>query len=193
MSELIQRYKEKPTRLVAHVWYTTMFLTVCDVIAACATASTNDDAGSAGSRGGAFAAIWAMFTVVAYVVGGTYILRHHKTSSAIGVLLGASFMISQLFFVLFVIFASFASKAAQLDDVTNETTSAAGADRWFAAFAFFLFIITMVFGLVLGKFRHDGIIPVSEMDAHTAAGLSQPMAGAGVGGGAQKPPATTAV
>ena len=24
MSELIQSYKEKPTRLVAHVWYTTM-------------------------------------------------------------------------------------------------------------------------------------------------------------------------
>ena len=105
------------------------FLTICDIIAACATASTNDDAGSAGSRGGAFAAIWSMFTVVAYVIGGTYILRHHKTSSAIGVLLGASFMISQLFFVLFVIFASYASKASELDATTTENTSAAGADR----------------------------------------------------------------
>ena len=51
----------------------------------------------------------------------------------------------------------------------------------------------MIFGLVLGKFRNDGIIPVSEMDAHTAAGLRQAGTGVSVGGGDQKPPATTAV
>ena len=113
------------------------------MVIACATASTNDDAGSAGSRGGAFAAIWSMFVMVAYVAGGTWILRHHRTSSAIGVLLGSSFMVSQLFFTLFVIFAAFANKAAQLDEITNETTSSAGADRWFAAFAFFIFLTTM--------------------------------------------------
>ncbi|GMH83513.1 hypothetical protein TL16_g09624 [Triparma laevis f. inornata] len=177
MSALIQQYTEKPTRLVAHVWYACMFLAVTDMIVACATASTNDDAGRAGSRGGAFAAIWSMFMIIGYVSSGTYILRKHKTASAIGFLLGMSFMISQLFFVLFVMFASFATTASEIDqEITDEhATSSVTSDRWFAAFSFFIFLVTAIFGVVLGKFRHDGIIPVSEMDATTAAGLGAKM------------------
>ncbi|GMH89059.1 hypothetical protein TrST_g11167 [Triparma strigata] len=186
MNDILKSYSDKPIRLIAHVWYGCMFLAVTDVIVACATASTNDDAGRAGSRGGAFAAIWSMFMIIGYVVSGTYILRKHKTASATGFLLGMSFMISQLFFVLFVMFASFASTAAEIDaTITDEhATSSVTSDRWFAAFAFFIFLVTAIFGVVLGKFRHDGIIPVAEMDAKTAAGLgakmtttSQPAAG----------------
>ena len=125
----------------------------------------------------AFAAIWSMFMIIGYVSSGTYILRKHKTASAIGFLLGMSFMISQLFFVLFVMFASFATTASEIDlEITDEhATSSVTSDRWVAAFSFFIFLVTAIFGVVLGKFRHDGIIPVSEMDATTAAGLGAKM------------------
>ena len=63
-------------------------------------------------------------------------------------------MTSQLYFVLFIVFASYASKGTQ----------AATADRWFAACAFFIFLFTLLFVLVLAKFRHE-IIPVSMISA----------------------------
>jgi len=124
-----------------------------NVIIACATAGMNDS-GRHKSHGGAFAAVWSMFVVVGLVAGGTYILRRHRTPSAIGVLLGGSFMTSQLYFLLLIMFASYASRG----------TAAKTADRWFAACAFFIFLFTMLFVLVLAKFRHE-IIPVSMISA----------------------------
>ena len=157
------------------------------MIVACATASTNDDAGRAGSRGGAFAAIWSMFVLLAYVGSGTFILRKHKTPSAVGFLLGGGLMVSQMFFTIFCVFAGFAHDASVVHEEEGTEDSASTADRWMAAFAFFIFLATMAFTLVLAKFRSE-VIPVSMMDDATAAAAA-PKAGQVPG----QVPATTAV
>ena len=90
VKDKIAGYKEKPTLLVAHTWYTIIGLTLINVIVSIANAAANDHAGRAGDRGGAFAAIWSMFCLMAYVYCGTWVLRQGRTPSWIGFFLGGS-------------------------------------------------------------------------------------------------------
>ena len=134
------------------------------MIVAFAAAGASGPDGRSGNHGGGFAAIWSMFLMLAYIGSGTYILREHKTPSAIGVLLGSGFMVSNTFFTLFCIFAGFANEAREAGNDPAST-----ADGWFAANAFFICLATLVFTLILGKFRNE-IIPVENMnDADGAA------------------------
>ncbi|GMI28912.1 hypothetical protein TeGR_g12987 [Tetraparma gracilis] len=121
--------------------------------------------------------------VIDMIVAGTFILRKHKTPSAVGFLLGGGLMVSQMFFTIFCVFAGFAHDASVVHEEEGTEDSASTADRWMAAFAFFIFLATMAFTLVLAKFRSE-VIPVSMMDDATAAAAA-PKAG--------QVPATTAV
>ena len=122
-------------------------LALIDVIIACASAGQFDK-GRHKSHGGAFAAIWSMFVIVGLVIGGTYILRTKRSPAYIGILLGASFMTSQLFFTLFVVFTQFAG-----DEIYSQGNEA--SEGWFAACAFFISIVTLIFTIVLARYRHE--------------------------------------
>jgi len=82
-----------------------------------------------------------------------------------------------MFFLIFCIFAGFAHDSSVKEAELAAEHAAAGiehvvsavtADRWMAAFAFFIFLTTMAFTLILAKFRNE-VIPVSEMDDASAA------------------------
>ena len=89
-----------------------------------------------------------MFVIVGLVIGGTYILRTKRSPAYIGILLGASFMTSQLFFTLFVVFTQFAG-----DEIYSQGNEA--SEGWFAACAFFISIVTLIFTIVLARYRHE--------------------------------------
>jgi len=75
----VDMYAAKPQLLVAHSWYFVLLLCLINVIVSIANAASNDHAGRAGNKGGAFAAIWSMFVLCAYCWGGTWVLRKGRT------------------------------------------------------------------------------------------------------------------
>jgi len=171
---MIAEYKEKPTLLVAHSWYFTLFLAFVNIIVSISNAASNDSAGRATNRSGAFAAIWSMFVLMSYAVGGTWVLRCRRTPTYIGFLVGSGLMISQMFFVLFVVYAGFASTARDVADlITDERAkdkamSAVSSDGWFAFFSFVNTAAIGFFALVVTKYRYE-IIPVDKIAGEGAA------------------------
>ena len=167
---VINNYQEQPTLLVAHSWYATIFMAGMVTIVAISNAATNDSAGKAENTEASFSAIWSMFVLLTLAIGGTYIMRQHRTPHGVGLLLGFCFMVSQLFFVLFVIYAGFSQQSTDIADAVvagsmddgvrkEKMLSAASSDGWFAFFSFVTFLVTLFFSLVLGKHRYE-IIPI---------------------------------
>ena len=92
--------------------------------------------------------------------------------SSIGFLIGSSFGLCQLFFVLFICFAGFASDVEWSAEeagveLSEEQKNAITTDRWTSGFFFFISFITAFFGIVLFKFR-DHILPKEERDTSFA-------------------------
>lgn len=70
-------------------------------------------------------------------VGGSLVMRKYRTSLAVGFFLGVVIIMSQTMLVLFAVFAGRAS--------TSEDQDEKPADRAFAAFCFFLWIVYSTF------------------------------------------------
>lgn len=70
-------------------------------------------------------------------VGGSLVMRKYRTSLAVGFFLGVVMIMSQTMLVLFAVFAGRASTSADDDEKP--------ADRAFASFCFFLWIVYTAF------------------------------------------------
>ncbi|CAN0538882.1 unnamed protein product, partial [Laminaria digitata] len=70
-------------------------------------------------------------------VGGSLVMRKYRTSLAVGFFLGVVMIMSQTMLVLFAVFAG---RASTTDDEDEKP-----ADRAFAAFCFFLWIVYSAF------------------------------------------------
>lgn len=97
--------------------------------------SDNDGA----DRGAAFTAVWTMFLVLLFAVGGTLVLRKYRTNMMFGFFLGVSGMLSQTMFLNFAIFAGLAD--------AKEGSKA--ADITMSFFSFCLWVIITIFTAVL--------------------------------------------
>ncbi|CAM9538021.1 unnamed protein product [Sphacelaria rigidula] len=77
-------------------------------------------------------------------------MRKYRTSLAVGFFLGVVMIMSQTMLVLFAVFAGRASTSADDDEKP--------ADRAFASFCFFLWIVYTAFAGMLAVFREDIIM-----------------------------------
>ncbi|KAJ1460524.1 hypothetical protein M885DRAFT_509548 [Pelagophyceae sp. CCMP2097] len=138
------KMKTDPAERINVAWYCTLFFSTVTIICAIAVAVDLDAKGKNGSKGAAFAAIWAVLMLLVLCVAGTLVLRKFRTNMMIGLLLGSSAMMAQMMFMLFAIFAGLAT-----DDRGYH-----GTDQTFAAFAFFCAVFLSLFTFVLFFDRH---------------------------------------
>ena len=78
-----------------------------------------------------------MLLLIGLSVGGSLVMRKYRTSLAVGFFLGVVMIMSQTMLVLFAVFAGRASTSADDDEKP--------ADRAFASFCFFLWIVYTAF------------------------------------------------
>ncbi len=95
-----------------------------------------------------------------FAIYGTGILRKQKTEAGIGYLLGLSYGVAQLCFLLFIVFAGYAQEAREGIPFTSEDEKVAIANDWTAAFSFFIFFIVACFTVVLYQYRSAIIVEV---------------------------------
>lgn len=84
-----------------------------------------------------------MLLLIGLSVGGSLVMRKYRTSLAVGFFLGVVTIMSQTMLVLFAVFAGRASTTSDKDEKP--------ADRAFAAFCFFLWIVYTAFAGALTK------------------------------------------
>ena len=113
--------------------------------------------------------------VVGVAVGGTLVFRRYQTEAAIGFLIGVTFMMAQLFFILFCMFVSF-GHTTEPNETAEQSDNANGADEAYAAFAFFLFLDYAIVSLSIFVFRSD-LLPAVDTTLTTVA---QPQKNMGV-------------
>uniref|UniRef100_A0A7S2CT56 MARVEL domain-containing protein n=1 Tax=Florenciella parvula TaxID=236787 RepID=A0A7S2CT56_9STRA len=157
------RYKEDPAVLLQHIWLLSVVIAFADVITSLSVASGNDSLRH-GSKGAGFAAIWSMFMVIGISVYAYYALTKWCTPFAIGYLIGALLMMSQMFLTLFCVFVGLARAAEDTDDQLNSDNGA------MAFFSFVLFVVYGVFGGLV--FKHRGAVTKGVSDAPSSGGLA---------------------
>ncbi|CAM9390155.1 unnamed protein product [Ectocarpus sp. 6 AP-2014] len=138
---------KNPQKAIAYAWFTSIVMVMVAFICACASAAHSDGDGSA-SLG--FAAVWTVLLLIGLSVGGSLVMRKYRTSLAVGFFLGVVIIMSQTMLVLFAVFAGRASTTEDVDEKP--------ADRAFAAFCFFLWIVYSTFAGMLAVFREDIIM-----------------------------------
>lgn len=81
--------------------------------------------------------ILKVLLLIGLSVGGSLVMRKYRTSLAVGFFLGVVIIMSQTMLVLFAVFAGRAS--------TTDDSDEKPADRAFAAFCFFLWLVYTAF------------------------------------------------
>jgi len=94
-----------------------------DFLISIGVAAKNDNV-IGGSSSAAFAALWSFFVALLFSYGGSHLVFIGNGSALmVGFVIGASFMLSQLFFVLMCIFFTYGSTAKTDHIGTLNTTS----------------------------------------------------------------------
>jgi len=98
--------------LVTYSWCASLCLALISVVVGAVAATTIDG----GSSGAGFAAVWTSLLILFISVAGTLLLRNDRTEMGIGFLVGSTFMLGQLSFVLFGTFVGLSEDEDRRDE-----------------------------------------------------------------------------
>jgi len=115
-------------------------------IIACVSAS-NMSKQETGKAAG-FAAVWTVLLLVVISALGQWTMRKGLTQLSIGFFLGVLFIMVQQMLILFAIFVD-------RSKIPGQSASVVSSQQAMATFSFFLFLVYMLFGSLLGVYRED--------------------------------------
>mmetsp|Transcript_12800 Transcript_12800/g.11612 ORF Transcript_12800/g.11612 Transcript_12800/m.11612 type:complete len:202 (+) Transcript_12800:95-700(+) len=147
MQAKLATYRREGALALRHMWFVILLFSVVQIIVSIAVAASNSSS-EGGYKSMSFAAIWAMFLVIAFGLLGARIVFGGKAPELlIGFLIGVASMLAQLFFVLAVIFFGIGTEAALNGHKT------APSDKAYGAFGLVNTIIYAVWAIILSVNR----------------------------------------
>ncbi|CAI5705668.1 hypothetical protein KXD40_000822 [Peronospora effusa] len=149
----VRKCFRNPKMIITYLWFSTMLFGFMYAIAAIVAAVNNDGKGESDSKSLGFVGVWAMILIVALSVGGTMVMRNHRTPMAVGFLIGVVLMMSLQMFSLSIIFAGAAYLARIERDKGDKHTNVHSNDAG-SVFSFFMFILYAFFTIVLVRYRN---------------------------------------
>lgn len=100
--------------------------------------------------------MWQSFLAIAISAGGTLVLKKHRNQLSLGVLIGASIMMSNWMLCIAVQEGGQSSLKSLLREKCVGATEVSGsADSAVSTFAVFLFLLYGAFGVVLARSKND--------------------------------------
>jgi len=115
-------------------------------IIACVSASNMSKQPTGKAAG--FAGVWTVLLLVAISGLGQWVMRKGLTELSIGFFLGVLFIMVHQMLILFAIFVD-------RSKIPNQDPGVVSSQQAMATFSFFLFLVYMFFGTLLGVYRED--------------------------------------
>eukprot|EP00602_Paraphysomonas_sp_CaronLab_P010442 CAMPEP_0185024468 /NCGR_PEP_ID=MMETSP1103-20130426/7559_1 /TAXON_ID=36769 /ORGANISM="Paraphysomonas bandaiensis, Strain Caron Lab Isolate" /LENGTH=221 /DNA_ID=CAMNT_0027557447 /DNA_START=83 /DNA_END=748 /DNA_ORIENTATION=- len=172
---LVDFKKVEPSVWLKRLWFLCLFFSVVYVLVAILAADDNEKSED-GVKALGFSALWSSALLIIVMCGSAKVVFYGNASPhTVGMLIGSSAMLAQLFFVLMIVFFVFSEHASTHGHDVKDTDKAMGSFALFSlivmglwSFSLYTFRDTLIKGPPVGSSSDSGVLAASAASAHEA-------------------------